>query len=99
MQDAKPVKSKLLPSNAYRKLEPGEEYTPVVAPDDTRAEVTLWSIGVGVAMVVLFTAACAYIAKTRAASALCPRITIWCLSDLANLSFFSVSVPPSFAAA
>ncbi len=55
------TKSKLLPDNAYRKLEPGEEYRPIVPPEDKRAEVTLWSIGLGVVMVVVFTAACAYI--------------------------------------
>ncbi len=62
MQDSRPVKSKLLPDNAYRKLEPGETYSPVVPADDLRPEVTLWSIGVGVAMVVLFTVAGAYMA-------------------------------------
>ena len=54
--------SKLLPSSAYRKLEPGEVYEPVVAPGDTRAEVTRWSISVGLAMVVIFTMAAAYMA-------------------------------------
>jgi len=62
MQESKPVNSKLLPANAYRKLEPGEVYEPVVAADDLRPEVTLWSIGVGVAMVVLFTIAGSYMA-------------------------------------
>ena len=54
--------SKLLPANAYTKLAAGEEYRPIVASGDTRAEVTPWSIGVGLAMVVIFTAACVYIA-------------------------------------
>jgi uncharacterized oligopeptide transporter (OPT) family protein len=53
---------KLLPENAYRKLEPGEEYHPIVPAADKRAEVTRWSIGLGVIMVVVFTAASAYIA-------------------------------------
>ncbi len=75
MQDAKPVKSKLLPANAYRKLEPGEEYRPVVPAVDLRPEVTTWSIGVGVAMVVLFTAACAYMAL-RAGNAIEASIPI-----------------------
>ena len=57
MHDAKPVDSKLLPSNAYRKLEPGEVYQPVVAAGDKRPEVTVWSILTGVIMVVLFTVA------------------------------------------
>jgi putative OPT family oligopeptide transporter len=60
MHDAKPAESKLLPSNAYRKLEPGETYEPVVPAHDLRPEVTPWSILTGVAMVVLFTVACAY---------------------------------------
>lgn len=68
-------RSKLLPENAYRMLEPGETYHPVVPPDDRRAEVTLWSIGVGVAMVVLFTAACAYMAL-RAGNAIEASIPI-----------------------
>jgi putative OPT family oligopeptide transporter len=75
MQESKPVNSKLLPANAYRKLEPGEVYDPVVAADDLRPEVTLWSIGVGVAMVVLFTAACAYMAL-RAGNAIEASIPI-----------------------
>ena len=32
--------SKILPSNAYTKLEPGEEYQPIVPAGDRRAEVT-----------------------------------------------------------
>ena len=75
MQESKPVKSKLLPANAYRKLEPGEVYNPVVAAADLRPEVTLWSIGLGVAMVVLFTAACAYMAL-RAGNAIEASIPI-----------------------
>ncbi len=54
--------SKLLPANAYTRLGPGEEYKPIVPAADTRAEVTPWSIGLGVIMVVIFTAACVYIA-------------------------------------
>jgi len=75
MQESQPVKSKLLPDNAYRKLEPGEVYEPVVPADDLRPEVTLWSIGLGVAMVVLFTAACAYMAL-RAGNAIEASIPI-----------------------
>ena len=57
-----PAPSKLLPENAYRKLKPGEEYQPIVPAGDTRAEVTPWSITLGVIMVVIFTGASAYIA-------------------------------------
>ena len=75
MHETKPSSSKLLPANAYRKLEPGEVYHPVVPASDLRPEVTLWSIGLGVAMVVLFTAACAYMAL-RAGNAIEASIPI-----------------------
>ncbi len=61
MDATQPKASKLLPPNAYTKLEPGQEYKPIVPAGDTRAEVTPWSIGLGVAMVIIFTAAAAYI--------------------------------------
>ncbi|MBN2495184.1 MAG: oligopeptide transporter, OPT family [Deltaproteobacteria bacterium] len=54
--------TKLLPANAYTKLQPGEVYKPIVPSADTRAEVTPWSIGLGVIMVIIFSAACVYIA-------------------------------------
>ncbi|MFH2002632.1 MAG: oligopeptide transporter, OPT family [Planctomycetota bacterium] len=55
-------RNKLLPENAYTKLKPGEEYKPIVPPEDTRAEVTPWAIIMGLIMVVIFSAACVYIA-------------------------------------
>ena len=75
MEETKPVNSKLLPANAYRKLEPGEVYEPVVQAEDLRPEVTIWSIGLGVVMVVVFTAACAYMAL-RAGNAIEASIPI-----------------------
>jgi putative OPT family oligopeptide transporter len=51
-----------LPENAYRELEEGESYTPVLADEKGVLEVTLRSIGVGLAMGILFSAAAAYIA-------------------------------------
>lgn len=75
MQETQPKESKILPSNAYRKLEPGEVYEPVVAANDLRAEVTPWSIGLGVIMVIVFTAACAYMAL-RAGNAIEASIPI-----------------------
>lgn len=66
---------KVLPENAYRKLSPGEEYRPVVPAGDTRAEVSRWSIGLGVAMVVLFSAAGIYMAL-RAGNAIETAIPI-----------------------
>ena len=62
MEHTKPKSSKLLPSNAYTKLAPGEEYQPIVPPADPRDEVTPWSIGMGLLMVLIFSAACIYIA-------------------------------------
>jgi putative OPT family oligopeptide transporter len=67
--------SKLLPESAYRKLLPGEVYEPIVAASDPRAEVTLWSIGMGVLMCVIFSAACIYMAL-RAGNAIEASIPI-----------------------
>ena len=66
---------KVLPDNAYRKLEPGEEYAPIVAAEDKRAEVTVWSMGLGVVMVALFAAAGIYMAL-RAGNAIETAIPI-----------------------
>jgi putative OPT family oligopeptide transporter len=67
--------SKLLPESAYRKLKPGETYEPIVPAADKRAEVTFWSIGLGVIMVVIFSAACVYMAL-RAGNAIEAAIPI-----------------------
>lgn len=53
--------SKVLPPNAFRELEPGETYSPVVAADQSPPEVTVRSVVIGVIMVVIFTFAAAYI--------------------------------------
>ncbi len=55
-------RSKLLPANAYSKLAPGEVYEPIVSAVDPRAEITRWSVILGMAMVVLWAAAAIYIA-------------------------------------
>ena len=73
MQQA-PTK-KLLPENAYRKLQPGEVYRPIVSHSDKRAEVTPWSVGLGVIMVALFAAAGIYMAL-RAGNAIETAIPI-----------------------
>lgn len=74
--DEKPQSSgKLLPENAYRKLQPGEVYRPIVPAEDRRPEVTRWSIGMGLLMVVIFTAACVYMAL-RAGNAIEASIPI-----------------------
>ena len=53
---------RLLPANAYRKLEGDESYAPIVPSDSPMAEVTVWSVLMGLIMVVIFSAACVYIA-------------------------------------
>ncbi|MBN1395200.1 MAG: oligopeptide transporter, OPT family [Pirellulales bacterium] len=65
----------ILPDNAYTKLAPGEEYKPIVPPEDRRAEVTIWSVTVGLVMVLVFSAACVYMAL-RAANAIEAAIPI-----------------------
>ena len=50
-----------LPENAFRPLKPGEEYKPLMSPDKEYPEVNLWSVSLGIAMAVLFSAAAAYL--------------------------------------
>src|SRR5512136_1598548 len=50
-----------LPENAYRELAPGERYQPIVPPDAHVAEITRRSIGFGLAMTVVFSAAAAFV--------------------------------------
>ena len=57
-EDKKPVE---LPENAGRELRPGEEYIPVMTPDRKFPEANLWSVGWGIVMAVLFSAAAAYL--------------------------------------
>ena len=54
-------KPKGLPENAYRKLEPGEEYIPVVPASKLLPEATPYSIIWGMFYAVLFSAAAAYL--------------------------------------
>lgn len=49
-----------LPENAYRELKEGEEYKPVMPPNQNVVEVTPYSIGMGLLMAVIFSAAAAY---------------------------------------
>jgi putative OPT family oligopeptide transporter len=53
---------KLLPENAYRKLNAGETYNPIVPAGSSMTEVSTWSITLGLIMVAIFSAACVYIA-------------------------------------
>lgn len=50
-----------LPENAFRELKEGEEYKPVMSPDKVYPEVNSWSVTWGLVMVVLFSAAAAYL--------------------------------------
>lgn len=49
-----------LPENAYRELKPGEKYKPVLPADKPATEITAWSVGMGLLMAVIFSAAAAY---------------------------------------
>ncbi len=49
-----------LPENAYRELKEGEEYKPVMPANQNVVEVTPYSIGMGLLMAVIFSAAAAY---------------------------------------
>ena len=50
-----------LPENAYRELKEGEEYKPILSPNRNSPEVNLRSVGLGLLMAVLFSAAAAYL--------------------------------------
>ena len=49
-----------LPENAYRELKPGEVYKPVIPAHLHLPEVTFWSVGMGLLMALIFSAAAAY---------------------------------------
>ncbi len=50
-----------LPGNAFRELREGEEYQPVMNPQESVPEVNGWSVTWGVLMAMLFSAAAAYL--------------------------------------
>lgn len=50
-----------LPENAYRKLKPGELYTPLVKPGEVVPEWTTRSVTMGILMAALFSAAAAFL--------------------------------------
>ena len=50
-----------LPENAHRELKPGEEYRPLLDPGKKYREATAYSVATGLLMVVLFSAAAAYL--------------------------------------
>jgi len=49
-----------LPDNAYKELNPGEEYRPILDPAGAPPEVTPYSVILGLIMAVIFSAAAAY---------------------------------------
>ena len=56
------MKDVKLPENAYRKLKPGETYTPIITQEKGILEVTLRSILFGIVMAILWAAAASYLA-------------------------------------
>jgi putative OPT family oligopeptide transporter len=50
-----------LPENAFRELNEGEEYKPIMSPDKQYREVNPWSVIWGLLMAILFSAAAAYL--------------------------------------
>lgn len=50
-----------LPENAQRELKPGEKYEPLLSPKKTYPEVTFYSVSIGIVMVIIFSAAAAYL--------------------------------------
>lgn len=50
-----------LPENAQRELKPGEKYKPLLSPQKNYPEVTPYSVCVGLIMVIIFSAAAAYL--------------------------------------
>lgn len=54
-------KSISLPENSHRELKPGEEYRPILGADKKFAEVTPYSVAMGVIMAIIFSAAAAYL--------------------------------------
>jgi putative OPT family oligopeptide transporter len=53
--------SRSLPKNAYKVLEPGESYVPIVPTTVTPREISPYSVGWGLFFAVLFSAAAAYL--------------------------------------
>ncbi len=50
-----------LPENAFRELNDGEKYEPMMSPHRTYPEVNAWSVTWGILMAILFSAATAYL--------------------------------------
>ena len=50
-----------LPENAYRELNQGEEYIPILSPEQTYPELNKWTLFWGILMSIVFSAAAAYL--------------------------------------
>lgn len=50
-----------LPENAYRELKEGEEYKPILSANHRYPEANAWSVTWGLVMVIIFSAAAAYL--------------------------------------
>ena len=50
-----------LPENAFRELNEGEQYEPMMSPQGQYPEVNAWSVTMGVVMAMVFSAAAAYL--------------------------------------
>ena len=50
-----------LPENAFRELAADEEYVPVMKPAHDQQEATPYSVGMGLLMAIVFSAAAAYL--------------------------------------
>ncbi|MDR3297088.1 MAG: oligopeptide transporter, OPT family [Prevotellaceae bacterium] len=56
-----PSQTSTLPENASRELREGETYEPLMSPHKRYPEVNFWSVGWGLVMAVIFSAAAAYL--------------------------------------
>ena len=54
------IKSQL-PENAFRELNEGEQYEPLMSPHGVYPEVNTWSVTLGIVMAIVFSAAAAYL--------------------------------------
>ena len=60
-KETKDLEQIQLPENAFRELKAGEDYEPVMKTNRVYPEVNVWSVTWGILMVVLFSAAAAYL--------------------------------------
>src|SRR3712207_9317409 len=61
IMEEKEKQSMQLPENAFRELNEGERYEPIMSSEQVYPEVNAWSVSWGIVMAVLFSAAAAYL--------------------------------------